>query len=115
MNPEDVKAELEKKAAPVVKKPAPKAPPKLTKKPENKGPMKLMGGNPFDGATEMMMDQMGGEMNQGLDVMINGEPANDPQVIAEFVVSNPDVLAAVESLIGQPKGSTEDLEEDDDM
>lgn len=114
MNQEDLKAELQKKSAPVpVKKGIQK--PQLIKKPENKGPMKVMSGNPFDGANEMMMDQMGGEMNQGLDVMVNGEPMNDPQQVAEFVVNTPEVLNAVKTLLGGSEIKENEDENENDM
>ncbi|MGV8142970.1 MAG: hypothetical protein ACP5NS_05055 [Candidatus Pacearchaeota archaeon] len=117
MNPEDVKAEMMRKGAPAMKKPAPKAPPKLMKKESPADAPRVSGGNPFEGAREEMMEQMGGEMNQGPEITINGEPVSDPMQIAEFVSQNPEIMAALAQIAGegvpqapQAGGLEEDME-----
>lgn len=113
MTKEDLMAEMNKGGStPAPAKPSPKAPPKLKQKPQAQE-MKVMGGNPFDGAREMMMDQMGGEMNQGLDVVVNGEPMSSPDQIADFVVNTPELLDAVKMRIDAAEDKTEgEVEED---
>lgn len=117
MNPDEVKAALDKKAGSApAKKLAPKAPPKLMKKADPAGAPRVSGGNPFDGAREEMLEQMGGEMNPGTEISINGEPVTDPMQIAEVVVNNPEIMAAVQSLMQGGNASEQPMMgEDDDM
>lgn len=93
--------------APTQKPVASKAPPRLKPSPEQ-GPMKVMAGNPFDGAQEEMMAQMGGSMpqSQGPDVVVNGEPLTSPEQIAEFVMNTPEILQAVQAMMasGEEEG-----------
>ncbi len=90
-----------KPGAKVQKKPL--VPPQMTPKTPTPGeeatPQMRPSGNPFDGAAEEMMGQMGQEGEQAPTITINGEEYSDPMVAISTLLEMPGMKEKVTQML----------------